>query len=495
MKKVSKPSSKQTFETKCTRQTTSLKEAFPAFSIRPSEEVIQDLPVCLTSHFQIPEAYTFLKEEIFPKILKNRDLKKPLRIWIPGCSTGEEVYSIAIALYEFLESKHIKCRVQIFGTDIAESCIQKAQAGVYSEKILKEIPRERLRLFFIKTAQGYKIVKHICDMCIFERQDITKDPPLSDMDLIICQNVLISMDALLPKRILSILHDTLKPEGCLMFGPSEAAWRSMGLPWEIAKLKEAENGLRRDRESFERLVHEKSEELLMTQKKLADSKRLSDLGGLAAIIAHELRNPLSVIRTATYNIKKKRQNPLIDKHLENIEKNLSESTQIINNLLFYSRIKLPGYKMTNIDELLNESIFSVKERYETKQISITKDLGAIQNLSIKADPLQMKEVFTNILNNACDAIMGSEGKIEIWSEYEGKDFIKLYFKDNGSGINREDIKNIFEPFFSTKPGGIGLGLTVCSQIVHLHSGQIEIESEKGKETTVITTLPIGLKTN
>jgi len=488
VKKVSKPSSKQTSETECIRQTSSLEEAFPAFNIGASEKGIQDLPVCTTSSFQIPGAYTFLKEEIFPKILKNKDLKKPLRIWVPECSTGEEVYSIAISLYEFLESRHITCHVQIFGTDITESSIQKARAGVYSKKALKEMPPERLRLYFVKITQGYKIVKIIRDMCIFERQDTTKDPPLYDMDLIILQNLLTSLDDLLPKRVLSILNDALNPEGYLMLGPPESTGVSKGPSWKIANLK-------RDRESFERLVQEKSEELLITQKKLADAKRLSELGSLAATIAHELRNPLSVIRTAAYNIKKKRQNPIIDKHLANIEKNLSESTQIINNLLFYSRIKVPSYKKTNIDELLDESILAVKERCESKQISITKDLKAIQNLSITTDPLQMKEVFINILNNACDAITVNEGRIEIRSEYEGKDFIKLYFKDNGSGINREDLKNIYEPFFSTKPEGIGLGLTVCSQIVHLHSGQIEMESEKGKGTTVIITLPIGLKTN
>ena len=268
----------------------------------------------------------------------------------------------------------------------------------------------------------------------------------------------------------------------------------MGVARDITKLKKAEKILKRDKETFEKLVQKKSEELLKTEKKLVDAKRLSNLGALAATVAHELRNPLSVIRTAAYNIKRKRRNPSIDKHLANIEKNVSESNQIINNLLFYARIKIPHFECINIIDILNESIVSVKERYNTRKVRVHRRFKSIESLSIEADPLHLKEMCVNILNNAYDAVITKGmGQIGIKAVWDDKDCIQICFKDNGEGIKKKDLKYVFDPFFSTKSKGTGLGLTVCKQIIHLHAGQIKIERPKGGGTTVILILPIKQK--
>jgi signal transduction histidine kinase len=237
------------------------------------------------------------------------------------------------------------------------------------------------------------------------------------------------------------------------------------------------------------------EKLFITQKELESARRLSDIGVLAATVAHELRNPLGVIRTAAYNIKRKAQNPLLESHLNNIEKKILESDQIINNLLFYSRLKMPHYESVRICDILNESIDFVAKRFRGSNVSVIKKINPVKKDLIDADPVQMSELFNNILNNSYDACADRNGVIEIRAVKDKRGNIEMFFKDNGVGIDKEDLKNIFEPFFTTKAKGTGLGLTVCNQIVSLHQGRISIDSEKGKGTTVAVIVPVKRSVN
>jgi len=267
------------------------------------------------------------------------------------------------------------------------------------------------------------------------------------------------------------------------------AVRMLGVVRDVTERKKVEEILRRDKESFERLVNQKSEELLRAQKQLEKAKRLSDIGTLAATVAHELRNPLGVIRTAAYNIRRKRQNISVDKHLANIEKKISESGQIINNLLSYSRIKMPHYEKIQIYNILNECITSAKNRFYKQKVSIDKRFESLKKKVIEADPFQIREIFGNIINNAYQAIENKKGKIEVRAKHDGRGSITISFKDNGIGIDKEDLKIVFEPFFTRKSKGTGLGLTICNGLVNLHGGRIDIESKKGKTTTVTVSLP------
>ena len=234
-------------------------------------------------------------------------------------------------------------------------------------------------------------------------------------------------------------------------------------------------------------------ELMQAQKDLESARRLSDLGTLASVIAHELRNPLSAIGLATYNIKRKGQFSGLEKHFTTIEKKIGESSQIINNLLFYSRLKTPHYQTFRIHELLNECIKSAKERFSDGSVSVYKKIDSIKKDFIESDPLQIGELFNNILNNAFEALSDKKGKIIIAAKKDGKGNIKIIFSDTGDGIEQEDLKKVFEPFFTKKSKGTGLGLTVCYQVVSLHGGKIEIESKKGKGTTFKIILPMGKK--
>ncbi len=187
------------------------------------QALFDDLLIGVTCFFREPRTFEALKEKVFPELLKNRSADESIRVWIPGCSTGEEVYSVTIAIQEFLEEKAIvDLRIQIFGTDANEKNIEKARQGIYPKTIEDKISENRLRRFFNRQNGNYQITKLIRDLCIFAKQDITSDPPFSNLDLIMCRNVLIYFDSLLHERVFPIFHYGLKPNGFLVLGESES---------------------------------------------------------------------------------------------------------------------------------------------------------------------------------------------------------------------------------------------------------------------------------
>ena len=168
------------------------------------------------------------RESVFPRILKGKSRANPVRIWVPGCSTGEEAYSIGIAWQEFLASRGPGAEeeaVQIFATDVSEACIDRARLGVYSEDISVDVSPERLRRFFTATEQGYQVRKSIRDVCVFARHNVVSDPPFSRIDLLSCRNLLIYMGSVFQEKIIPSFHYALNPDGFLMLGTAESIGR------------------------------------------------------------------------------------------------------------------------------------------------------------------------------------------------------------------------------------------------------------------------------
>ncbi|MEH2232318.1 MAG: chemotaxis protein CheB [Nostoc sp.] len=191
----------------------------------PSEvkALYEEILIHVTYFFRDPEAFQLLKERVFPSIIQNKSPGLPIRIWVAGCSTGEEVYSIAISLLEFLSDKVTPPPIQIFATDISEIAIDKARSGIYVENQMIEVSPERRRRFFnALEGGGYQISKVVRELCVFARQDLGRDPPFSNLDLVSCRNVLIYLDETLQKRILPIFHYSLNPTGFLLLGTSES---------------------------------------------------------------------------------------------------------------------------------------------------------------------------------------------------------------------------------------------------------------------------------
>ena len=189
---------------------------------RELEALYHDLLINVTSFFRNPEAFAALKQAVYPSILQARTSSSgPVRIWVPGCSTGEEAYSHAMSIVEFFGEERADIPIQVFGTDLSERAIQRARAGVYKENIEADLTPARLRRFFYKADGGYQIKKTIRDLCIFSTQNVFNDPPFSRMDLVSCRNVMIYLSQSLQKRVVPIFHYALNPTGFLMLGSTE----------------------------------------------------------------------------------------------------------------------------------------------------------------------------------------------------------------------------------------------------------------------------------
>lgn len=189
----------------------------------------KDLLINVTSFFREPTLYAALSKKIFPILLKNRRSHDPVRIWIPACATGEEPYSIAICLFEFLKDKAMSMPIQIFATDLSEPAINKARTGIFDTSAVANVSPQRLKKFFVKIDGSYQIIKPIRDVCIFATHNLLKDPPFSRMDIISCQNVLIYMEQTAQKKIMQAFHYALKPSKYLLLGKSETVGNSTEL--------------------------------------------------------------------------------------------------------------------------------------------------------------------------------------------------------------------------------------------------------------------------
>ena len=187
--------------------------------------LFNDLLIGVTNFFRDPEAFEALERLIIPKLFDGRHPGAAVRVWCVGCSTGEEAYSIAILLKERLEALKATFKVQVFATDIDSRAIAVARAGVYSASIADNMSPERLARFFTVEPDGsaYRVHKNIRDLLVFSEQSVIKDPPFSRLDLISCRNLMIYFGAELQKKLISLFHYALQPEGILYLGTSETA--------------------------------------------------------------------------------------------------------------------------------------------------------------------------------------------------------------------------------------------------------------------------------
>ena len=187
------------------------------------QALYQEILISVTGFFRNAPAFEALKQEVFPALMRDRDREAPapIRIWVAGCSTGEEAYSIAIALLEYLAHQSVSPPVQIFATDLSEPSIEAARLGIYLTSQLTDVSPERRQRFFVPVEGGYQVNSVVRELCIFARQNLIHDPPFSRLDLISCRNVLIYFSAVLQQKVLPMFHYGLAPHGFLLLGSSE----------------------------------------------------------------------------------------------------------------------------------------------------------------------------------------------------------------------------------------------------------------------------------
>ena len=184
--------------------------------------LFKELLINVTSFFRDPEAFIALKDDILPLLLKDKPENYVFRVWVAGCATGEEAYSIAMLLRELMDERHLDFKTQIYSTDLDDDAIAVARAGVYPPNIAQDVTPERLRRFFIKEEAGYRVKKEIREMVVFATQNIIKDPPFTKLDLLSCRNLMIYLEPELQNRVIPAFHYALKPGGVLFLSPSES---------------------------------------------------------------------------------------------------------------------------------------------------------------------------------------------------------------------------------------------------------------------------------
>jgi chemotaxis methyl-accepting protein methylase len=188
-------------------------------SAEEADALFRTLLIGVTSFFRDPAVFELLGTEILPPLIERGE--GPLRIWVPGCATGQEVYSIAILFDELMGKAGRRVPVQIFGTDIDDRALARARAGEYAAAALEPLSAERRRAYFTRHGERYRVDKAIREMCLFSPHNLISDPPFSRLDLISCRNLLIYLGPHLQRKLLPVFHYALRPGGYLLLGPSE----------------------------------------------------------------------------------------------------------------------------------------------------------------------------------------------------------------------------------------------------------------------------------
>ena len=183
--------------------------------------LFREILIGVTRFFRDPAMFEALAETVLPELIANGAADEPIRVWVAGCATGEEAYSLAILFKEALSAAESTRHITIFATDIDDRAVTIARAGLYNDTIEADTTVERLERHFVKEGQRYRIAKHIRDMCVFSTHDLVKDPPFSKLDMVSCRNLLIYFEAPLQQRVIATFHYGIKSNGFLWLGPSE----------------------------------------------------------------------------------------------------------------------------------------------------------------------------------------------------------------------------------------------------------------------------------
>lgn len=205
------------------RQTPHLPEYVEVLRQDPLElsALYSELLIGVTELFRDPEVFKEIERTVIPSIIDNTEAKQPVRIWVPGCSSGDEVFSLAICFLEAFRQRGVSRALQLFATDLNESALSRARSGRYPTPLIESLPVS-VQGYFVKLADGYQISRSVRELCVFARQDVTQDPPFSHLDLVSCRNLMIYLSVGLQKRTLHHFHYALRQEGFLLLGSSES---------------------------------------------------------------------------------------------------------------------------------------------------------------------------------------------------------------------------------------------------------------------------------
>ena len=458
----------------------------------PEQDLLyQDMLIPVTSFFRDKKVFENLCKNVFPTIIKNKIPGDITRVWVAGCSTGQEVYSFAICFKEFLDDNHE--RLQIFGTDLSEPAIAKARNGIYDKSELDAVSPERLKEHFTKNNGGYQVNKSIRDMCVFAHHNFLKDPPFGKMDCITCRNVLIYMEPYLQKKALTTFHYALNLKGFLLLGKSETTG---GVPDLFAAVEKTDKlYTRKDVPGrFMQVASQRSEQILNrppdSSKTDPDRAGRTDFQKTADDILLTKYTPAGVVVNEAMDIVHFRGNT--GNYLE------QAPGKPTHNLLMMARSGL-GFELRNIlHKVKAEKLPVIKEN-----IPLNVN-GSLVNISIEAVPLpNTLEPYYLVLfhsNNLTDtegSVTGSRKKVSAKTRKDEKD-IQIQLLQQELAQAREDMRSITEDQEANNEELQSANEELLSGSEELQSLNEEMETSKeelqstNEELTVLNYELIGL---
>lgn len=257
------------------------------------ETLAKEFLISVTSFFRDPEAFKIIEKKVIPDMIDHINKGDVLKIWVAGCATGEEAYSLAILIREYLNKANKEVEVKIFATDISKAALDTASKGIYNDIIHKTVSKERLHNFFTQTGASYKVKHEIRKMIIFAQHDLVKNPPYCNVDLISCRNVMIYMNAALQKKVLAMMHFGLKKDGYLFLGPSESAavlradFSEISNKWNILKSNKNGRAIRFDTFSSPVIDGIKTTTIELNKKPIAPVSQMAVVEKMNLIVLEE----------------------------------------------------------------------------------------------------------------------------------------------------------------------------------------------------------------
>src|SRR6266849_1067808 len=478
----------------------------------------EDILIHVTSFFRDPEVFEALKKRVFPELLLRPSPEgAPIRIWVAGCSTGEEVYSLAIALLEFMDESPCPRTLRIFGSDISEQAIRTARQGLYPDSVVRELSEERRSRYFVKADGGYRVHKIVRELCVFVRHDLARDPPFSKLDLIACRNVLIYFAAALQKRIVATFHYCLNQPGYLVlgrtegvvgfgrfffpadktnkifarttlpsrlrFGPPAKGQPIAGQPLDRVSLEQHRSTVDVTRYVDRLLLAKYAPAGLIVNEAMEVLQFRGHTGPYLEPAAGEPQNNvlkmarpglLSALRDAFAQAKK--EMAPVRKHSVAIGDDGSTRTcdVVVIPITAFAGAKEPLYVVP----------------FEDSEADVGRPVGRVSG-----DRTRLQQVLWNLLANAVK-FTPAHGCVSVTLERaDGHALIEV--RDTGSGIDPAFLPDVFNRFTqedsttSRRYGGLGLGLAIVRHIVESPGGTVRAASEgKGKGATFQVSLPL-----
>ena len=447
--------------------------------------------------FEEPKVWDFIGEHVIPAIVRRPDPLRPLRAWVPLCGSGAEAYSLAMLLLEATRASGIAPAIQVFASDVDQSALDGARAGMYPQ-VATRVVEARFGRYLAEEQWGCRVTPELRRSVIFARHDLFSDPPFSHLDIVCCRNVLQYLRYGTRIRVVNLLRGALRADGYLAVGRND----------DVRRLAEGLEPVSRHYAIYRRIdgrpavpctpTPGETALKLRTARVAADPDhvddgsnakgqlarvlRLVEMGKLAAGLAHEVGQPLTAVTNLLEALAVGLRRETLERRgqLDLVEQAIAQSDRAGRIIVHIARLLRNGERLTeqcDVRHIVARATDLVGPGIRQHGIML-RLLNSDVPCRGWVCPVEIEQVVVNLLQNAIDAVLidGSQQRqITVATTLVAPEHVKLRITDSGPGIPSQVAERMFEPFFTTKPDGLGMGLAISRSIIDEHGGCIWVE--------------------